>query len=97
MVLYGSCTKGNYKNGSDIDLTLCSCTDLTLDVQYKIMEELEEMLMPYTIDPSIFPNISDPNVVEHIRRLGVTFYEGVCNSKTNKNDIGGVVYVIGHT
>lgn len=75
VVLYGSRAKGNYKNGSDIDLTLCGGTDLTLDVQYKIMEELEEMLMPYTIDLSIFPNISDPDVVEHIRHLGVAFYE----------------------
>ncbi len=74
-VLYGSRAKGNYKNGSDIDLTLCGGTDLMLDVQYKIMEELDDLLLPYTIDLSILPNISDPDVIEHIRRVGVTFYE----------------------
>lgn len=74
-VLYGSRAKGNYKNGSDIDLTLCGGADLTLGVQYKIMEELDDLLLPYTIDLSIFRDISDPDVVEHIRRLGVPFYE----------------------
>lgn len=74
-IVYGSRAKGTYKNGSDIDLTLCGGADLTLDVQHRIMEELEEMLLPYTIDLSIFPNISDPDVIEHIRRIGITFYE----------------------
>jgi predicted nucleotidyltransferase len=74
-MLYGSRAKGNYKNGSDIDLTLCGDADLTLDVLYKIMHELDDLLLPYTIDLSIFSDISDPDVVEHIRRLGVTFYE----------------------
>lgn len=74
-VLYGSRAKGNYKNGSDIDLTLRGGADLTLDVQYKIMEELDDLLLPYTIDLSIFRDVSDPDVVEHIRRVGVLFYE----------------------
>lgn len=74
-VLYGSRAKGNYKNGSDIDLTLCGGADLTLGVQYKVMEELDDLLLPYTIDLSIFRDVSDPDVVEHIRRRGVTFYE----------------------
>lgn len=74
-VLYGSRAKGNFKNGSDIDLTLCGEADLKLDVLYKIIEELDDLLLPYTIDLSIFRNISDPDVVEHIQRVGVTFYE----------------------
>jgi predicted nucleotidyltransferase len=74
-VLYGSRANGNYKNGSDIDLTLCGDEDLTLDVLYKIMHELDDLLLPYTIDLSIFSDIGDPDVVEHIQRVGVTFYE----------------------
>ena len=74
-VLYGSRAKGNYKNGSDIDLTLYGGADLTLNVLYKIMDELDDLLLPYTIDISIFRHISDPGVVEHINRVGVTFYE----------------------
>lgn len=74
-VLYGSRAKGNYKNGSDIDLTLQGDATLTLNVLYKIMDELDDLLMPYTIDLSIFSQIGDPDVVEHIQRVGVTFYE----------------------
>ena len=74
-ILYGSRAKGNYKNGSDIDLTLRGNTDLTLNVIYKILDDLDELLLPYTIDLSIFHNIGDPDVIEHIQRVGVTFYD----------------------
>jgi len=74
-ILYGSRAKGNYKNGSDIDLTLNGGADLTLQVLYKIMDELDDLLLPYTFDLSIFHQISDPDVIDHIRRVGVVFYE----------------------
>jgi len=74
-ILYGSRAKGNYKNGSDIDLTLRGGSDLTLKVIYKILDDLDELLLPYTIDLSIFNDIGDPDVIDHIRRVGVMFYE----------------------
>jgi predicted nucleotidyltransferase len=74
-VIYGSRAKGNYKNGSDIDLTLFGDEELTLKVLYEIMDELDELLLPYSFDLSIFHDISDPEVLEHIQRIGVTFYE----------------------
>jgi uncharacterized protein len=74
-LLYGSRAKGNYKNGSDIDLTLCGDANLTLKVLTNVMDELDDLLLPYTIDLSIFRDISDSNLIEHIRRVGVTFYE----------------------
>lgn len=76
-ILYGSRAKGNYKNGSDIDLTLRGGADLTLDVLYQILDDLDELLLPYTIDLSIFENIDDPEVIEHIQRVGVPFYENL--------------------
>jgi len=74
-ILYGSRAKGNYKNGSDIDLTLRGGAELTLNVVYKILDDLDELLLPYTIDLSLFNNIGDPDVIEHIQRVGVTFYD----------------------
>ena len=74
-ILYGSRAKGNYKNGSDIDLTLYGNADLSLNIIYRILDELDELLLPYTIDLSIFKDISDPDVIEHIQRVGVTFYD----------------------
>lgn len=74
-VLYGSRAKGNYKNGSDIDLTLHGGTDLTLSVLYKILDDIDDLLLPYTIDLSIYRTLSDPDFLDHIQRVGVTFYD----------------------
>jgi uncharacterized protein len=74
-VLYGSRAKGNHKNGSDIDLTLYGNEDLNLNVLNRIMDEFDDLLLPYTIDLSIFRDISDPDVIGHIERVGVMFYE----------------------
>ncbi len=74
-VLYGSRAKGTFKNGSDIDLTLSGGEDLTLHVLYRIADELDDLLLPYTFDLSVLSHIRDPEVLEHIQRVGVTFYE----------------------
>jgi predicted nucleotidyltransferase len=73
-VLYGSRAKGNFKRGSDIDLTLLG-NSLSLTILHKIENELDDLLLPYKIDLSIFEQIADPDVVDHIRRVGVVFYE----------------------
>lgn len=74
-VIYGSRAKGDYKNGSDIDLTLHGDKDLTLDILYSTMGEIDDLLLPYTIDLSIFHNITDKDVISHIKRVGILFYE----------------------
>jgi len=75
VIIYGSRAKGNYKNGSDIDLTLQGDKELTFDVLLKIMNDLDELLLPHTIDLSIFNDITDREVIEHIQRAGMVFYE----------------------
>lgn len=90
-ILYGSRAKGNYKNGSDIDLTLSGAEDLTLNVLYRIMDELDDLLLPYTIDLSIYANIRDSDLIDHIKRVGMIFYEKTqeysepASSRQNKN------------
>jgi len=73
-ILYGSRAKGSYSKGSDIDLTLCGGPDLTMTVLYRIIDEIDDLLLPYTVDLSIYDHIEDPDVLEHIRRVGVLFY-----------------------
>ncbi|MDE0300879.1 MAG: nucleotidyltransferase domain-containing protein [Candidatus Poribacteria bacterium] len=75
VVLYGSRAKAVHKTGSDIDLTLHGGTDLTLHILLRIADDLDDLLLPYTFDLSIFRDITDPDVKEHIRRVGVTMYE----------------------
>ena len=65
-VLYGSRAKGNYKNGSDIDLTLHGGNDLTLRVLYSIANALDDGPLPYTIDLSFFATSVTPIWLSHI-------------------------------
>ncbi len=78
-ILYGSRAKGNHKPGSDIDLTLRGNADLTLNVLFRILDDLDDLLLPYTIDLSILDDIGDPDVLDHIERVGVLFYQRVEN------------------
>lgn len=73
-IIYGSRAKGNYRTGSDIDLTLRG-DDLNLSTLMKIETELDDLLLPYKIDLSIFHKIEDPDLIEHINRVGCVFYE----------------------
>ncbi len=73
-VLYGSRAKGNYKIGSDIDLTLMG-QGLQTDDLLKIMGELDDLLLPYMIDLSIFHQLTHQELIDHIQRVGIIFYE----------------------
>ncbi len=73
-ILYGSCSTGTYRNGSDIDLTLCG-EGLTHSVFTKVDFDLDDLLLPYTIDLSVFSKINNPDMVAQIKRVGVNFYE----------------------
>lgn len=74
-VLYGSRARGDYKNGSDIDLTLHGGTELTHTILSQIVNDLDDQLLAYTIDLSIFKNIRNPEMIEQIERVGVALYK----------------------
>jgi len=74
-ILYGSRAKGNCNTGSDIDLTLKGGEALNLSVLYRIMDDIDDLLLPYSFDLSIFHLITDLDVLDHIRRVGIVFYE----------------------
>lgn len=73
-VLYGSRAKGNFKPGSDIDLTLHG-PELTQKLCCSIAEALDDLLLPYSIDLSVFANLQHPELEAHIQRVGVVFFE----------------------
>jgi len=73
-VLYGSRAKGNYKNGSDIDLTLTG-EALTYGDLLSISGDLDDSFIPHKVDLSIFDRIDNAKLREHIERVGVVFYE----------------------
>jgi type I restriction enzyme S subunit len=74
VMLYGSRAKGNYRNGSDIDLTIIS-KHLDLSILFKIETQLDDLMLPYKIDLSIFSKIENQDLIDHINRVGKVFYE----------------------
>lgn len=73
VIIYGSRAKGDFKRGSDIDLTIKG-SDINLNILNKIDMELDDLLLPYTFDLSIFNHIDNPDLVDHIHRIGKIFY-----------------------
>jgi predicted nucleotidyltransferase len=69
VLLYGSRAIGNYKEGSDIDLTIKG--DVKFKDLQKIINELDDLLLPYKFDISIFSDINNDNLIDHIKRVGI--------------------------
>jgi predicted nucleotidyltransferase len=73
VIIYGSRAKGNYRNSSDIDITLKG-EKLTTELLSKIETDIDDLLTPYMFDVSIFKKLNSPDLEDHINRIGVTFY-----------------------
>lgn len=72
-ILYGSRAKGTFKPGSDIDLTLIA-PQMSLDELLLIENELDDLDLPYKMDLSLFHQIENDHLIEHINRVGAVFY-----------------------
>jgi len=72
-VLYGSRAKGTHRPGSDIDLTLFSET-LSYGQLNRIETEIDDLLLPYTVDLSLYSQIDNTDLLDHIQRVGLVFY-----------------------
>lgn len=75
-VLYGSRAKGTHRPGSDIDLTLYG-SGLGQPLLARIDEELDDLLLPYQMDLSLFASLTHSALLDHIRRVGAVMYERV--------------------
>jgi predicted nucleotidyltransferase len=73
VILYGSRAKGNFKSGSDIDLTIES-PSMTISELLQIENAIDDLLLPYKIDLSLFHLIDNSDLIEHIHRVGILFY-----------------------
>jgi predicted nucleotidyltransferase len=74
VIIYGSRVKGTYKTGSDIDLSMFGNT-ISSEIHTEIQSDLEDLPIPYMIDLSIFEQIHNEKLKEHIMRVGQVFYE----------------------
>ncbi|UOD51499.1 nucleotidyltransferase domain-containing protein [Orrella daihaiensis] len=73
VILYGSRAKGNFKPGSDIDMTL----EAKMDSQTygQLLTDLDDLLLPYQIDLSLYHQLQNPELISHINRVGKVLYE----------------------
>ena len=74
VIIYGSRAKGNYKNGSDIDLTLIG-EKITNQDRTNIFFDLDDLPIPYSFDLSIFSKLDHEDLKDHINRVGKVFFE----------------------
>ncbi len=73
-VVYGSRAKGNYRQGSDIDLTLFG-DNLDQKQCSDIEEALDDLLLPYMIDLSVYDLLNHDGLKDHIDRVGKVLYQ----------------------
>ncbi len=72
-IIFGSRAKGNYKTGSDVDIALKG--NNIDEAVWKIHYELEEeSIMPYYFDILNYNKIENKDLIEHINRAGIVFY-----------------------
>lgn len=74
VVLYGSRAKGNFRTGSDVDITLLG-QELTKTDLNNLENEIDDLLLPYFFDISLFHKLSNHDLIEHIERMGKVIYE----------------------
>lgn len=74
VILYGSRAKGTYKPFSDVDITLVG-SELTHQDLIKIILDIDDLLLPYMFDISIFHTLKNSELIDHINRRGIEIYE----------------------
>lgn len=68
-IVYGSRAKGNYRNGSDIDMAL-DAPSMDFDVFLRLCTAVDDLMLPWNVDLSLLSHIDNPALLEHIARVG---------------------------
>lgn len=73
VLIYGSRAKGNHRPGSDIDLTIKG-GEIPFVEFMQIENQIDDLMLPYTVDLSQYRQLDNPELVAHIDRVGVAIY-----------------------
>lgn len=74
-LIFGSRAKGNYKNGSDVDIALTGA-GINADIILEISSFLnEETYLPYRFDLIDYNSVNRVELKEHIDRAGKLIYQ----------------------
>ena len=73
VLIFGSRAKGNFENGSDIDLAIED--EVSAEELEKIKNELEDLELLYGIDIISYKKLKDEPLKQHIDRVKKIFYK----------------------
>jgi len=73
VLIYGSRAKGNYRPGSDIDLTIKGSV-LEFAELMQIEDQIDDLFLPYAVDLSQYGQFTNADLIAHIDRVGVVIY-----------------------
>jgi len=76
-VLYGSRAKGNFRPGSDIDISINTDDTFTHTELLRIGNDFDDSDMPYFVDVLIYNKLSNQDLKSHIDRVGKVLYSAV--------------------
>lgn len=74
-VLFGSRAKGNYRQGSDIDIAVKGT--VSKDVLSALLVAFDETVLPYFVDIVVYDHIKNIALKEHIDRVGICIYSAL--------------------
>ena len=70
LILFGSRAKGNYREGSDIDIAIQG-KNVTPKNRGVWLLKYETLNLPWKLDLVIYQHIKEPALIEHIKRAGI--------------------------
>lgn len=73
VILYGSRAKGNFHNGSDIDVALKG-RDIASTQLTQIWDAYDRLYLPWKLDLTVYDTIAHAELKDHIDRVGVSIH-----------------------
>lgn len=73
VIVYGSRAKGTNTDRSDVDLVICN-SNIDRHQLGRLILDISNSNFPYTIDIQIYEHLKNKKLIEHINRVGKTFY-----------------------
>lgn len=83
VTLYGSRAKGNYRNGSDIDLSV-EAPELGIGDLLRLDGQIDDLLLPWKVEIALRHQIDNPDLLAHIDRVGVPIYTSPRRQRAQK-------------
>ncbi len=75
VIVYGSRAMGTFREGSDIDMTIIADGEFTESELLDVADAFDDSMLPYLVDVSIFSELKNPDLIDHIKRRGKILYK----------------------